>query len=72
METFRFQDEYDYEYEIFSILSSARAKTNVFLAGKGDSRVSEYNYSGAPLARSGAPWVRKFGNLPIRKILVIT
>ena len=25
IETFRFQDEYDYEYEIFSILSSVRA-----------------------------------------------
>ena len=25
IETFRFHDEYDYEYEIFSILSSVRA-----------------------------------------------
>ena len=39
IETFiRFQDEYDYEYEIFSILSSARAWTSVILAGKRGSR----------------------------------
>ena len=31
-------DEDDYEYEIFSILSTARAWTNVILAGKRDSR----------------------------------
>ena len=37
-ETFRFQDEYDYEYEIFSILSSVRAWTSVILAGKRGSR----------------------------------
>ena len=29
-------------------------------------------HSGAPRERSGAPWIRKFGNLPIREILVIT
>ena len=34
LETFRFSDEYDYEYEIFSVLSSARSWTSVILAGK--------------------------------------
>ena len=38
IETFRFWDEYDNEYEIFSVLSSARAWTSVILAGKRDSR----------------------------------
>ena len=38
LESFRFWDEDDYEYEIFSILSSALAWTNVILAGKGDNR----------------------------------
>ena len=38
LETFRFWDEYDNEYEIFSVLSSARAWTSVILAGKRDSR----------------------------------
>ena len=35
--TFRFHDENDYEYEIFSILRSARAWNSVILAGKRDS-----------------------------------
>ena len=34
IETFRFQDEHDKEYEIFSVLRSGRARTNVILAGK--------------------------------------
>ena len=34
---FRFQDENDYEYEISSILRSARAWNSVILAGKRDS-----------------------------------
>ena len=34
LESFRFKDE-NYENEIFSILSGARARTNVILAGKG-------------------------------------
>ena len=34
VETLRFQDENDYEYEIFSVLSNARALTSVILAGK--------------------------------------
>ena len=38
LETFRFWDEYDNEYEIFSVLSSAHAWTSVILAGKRDSR----------------------------------
>ena len=38
VETFRFWDDYDYEYEIFSILSSARAWASVILAGKCVSR----------------------------------
>ena len=38
LESFRFWDEDDYEYEIFSILSIARAWTSVILAGKRDSR----------------------------------
>ena len=38
LESFGFWDEEDYEYEIFSILSSARARTNVILAEKRDSR----------------------------------
>ena len=37
-ETFRFSDEYDYEYEIFSVLSSVRAWASVILAGKRGSR----------------------------------
>ena len=37
LESFRFWDEDDYENEIFSILSSARAWTNVILAAKCDS-----------------------------------
>ena len=42
------------------------------------SNVAFFNSSSAVLllaelhARSGAPWVRKFGNLPILEILVIT
>ena len=36
--TFRFSDEYDYEYEIFSVLGSARSLTSVILAGKRGSR----------------------------------
>ena len=38
LETFRFQDENDYEYEIFSIASSARAWGSDILAGKHGSR----------------------------------
>ena len=38
MESSRFEDEDNYGYEIFSILSSARAWTSVILAGKRDSR----------------------------------
>ena len=38
LESFSFWDEYDHEYEIFSILSSTRARTNVILAGKSDKR----------------------------------
>ena len=37
LESFRFEDENDYEYEIFSILSIARAWTSLILAGKPDS-----------------------------------
>ena len=33
---------------------------------------SQGGYSGAPRARSGAPWVRKFGKLSIRENLVMT
>ena len=35
LESFRFYD--DYEYEIFPMLSSARGRTGVILAGKSDS-----------------------------------
>ena len=38
LETFRFQDEYDSEYEIFLEINSARAWTSVILAGKQGSR----------------------------------
>ena len=38
IESFRFQDEDNYEYEIFLILSSACVWTNVILMGKHDSR----------------------------------
>jgi len=38
VETFRFWDEYNYEYEIFSTLNSAWAWTRVILAGKHDCR----------------------------------
>ena len=38
MESFRFYDENDYEYEIFSIVISAHAYRSVTLAGKRGSR----------------------------------
>ena len=38
IESFRFWDEDDYEYEIFSVLSSTSAWTSIILAGKHDSR----------------------------------
>ena len=38
IEIFRFYDDYDNEYEIFSVVSGARAWTSVILAGKRDSR----------------------------------
>ena len=38
LENFRFWDEGNYKYEIFSILSIAHAWTSVILAGKRDSR----------------------------------
>ena len=38
LERFRFHDEKDCEYEILSIVSSARARTSVILAGKRGSR----------------------------------
>ena len=38
IENFRFWDKDDYEYEIFSMLSSAHAWASVILAGKRDSR----------------------------------
>ena len=38
LESFRFRDEDDYEYEIFSMLSIAHAWTSVILAEKRDSR----------------------------------
>ena len=38
LESFRFLDEDDDENKIFSILRSARARTNVIWAGKCDSR----------------------------------
>ena len=38
LEGVRFRDEDDYEYKIFSIPSSALARTNVILAGKRGSR----------------------------------
>ena len=38
LESFRFEDEDDYENEFFPILSSARARANVILAGKFGSR----------------------------------
>ena len=37
-QSFRFEDDNDYEYDIFSVLSSARAGASVILAGKSDSR----------------------------------
>ena len=37
IESFRSWDKDDYEYEMFSVLSSARAWTSVILAGKRDS-----------------------------------
>lgn len=46
LETFRFWDEEDYEYEIFPILSSAHARTTVILAGKcGSRRLSTTSFS---------------------------
>ena len=38
IESFRFEDAEDYEYETFSILIIAHAWTSVILAGKRDSR----------------------------------
>ena len=40
LESFRFQGEYDYEYEIFSILSRARAWTSHFGGERGSRRHS--------------------------------
>ena len=37
IESFTFSDEDDYEYEIFSILSIERMRTNIILVGKCDS-----------------------------------
>ena len=37
-ETLNSKTSYDYENEIFSLIRSAQAWTNVILAGKGDSR----------------------------------
>ena len=44
-ESFRFLDEDDDENKIFSILRSARARTNVILAGKCDSRRQSTSFS---------------------------
>ena len=38
LESFRFRDEDNYEYEIFTILGISHAWTNVILAEKRDSR----------------------------------
>ena len=38
MESFKFWDEDDYEYEIFSILIIAHSWISIILAGKHDSR----------------------------------
>ena len=38
LESFRFRDEDNYEYEIFTVLSISHAWTNVILAEKRDSR----------------------------------
>ena len=46
LESFRFENEDDYEYQIFSILSSAGAWASVIFAGKRDSRrLSATGYS---------------------------
>ena len=48
LEIFGFLDECDYEYEIFSKPSSARAWTSVILAGKRDSHrhsTEVFNYT---------------------------
>ena len=46
IESFSFQDENDYEYEIFSIVISARAWGSVILAGKrGSCRHSTSRFS---------------------------
>ena len=37
-QSFRFEDDNNYEYYIFSVLSSAHAGASVILAGKSDSR----------------------------------
>ena len=48
IESFRFWDENDYEYEMFSIVSSARAWGSVILAGKlGSRRQSTRSFSGS-------------------------
>ena len=49
-ESFRFEDEGDYESEFFPILSSAHARANVILAGKfGSRRQSTSSFSGKVL-----------------------
>ena len=46
LESFRLQDQNDYEYEIFSIVSSARAWGSQILAGKrGNRRHSTTSFS---------------------------
>ena len=54
LESFRFWDEDDYVNEIFPILSSVRARTNVILAGKcGSGRRSTTSFSENVVAAIG-------------------
>ena len=49
-----------------------RLRKPIILSGNFSGSVGSGSSIGAPRARSGALWVRKFGNLHIREILVVT
>ena len=63
IESFTFSDEDDYEYEIFSILSIERLRTNIILVGKCDShRHSTMGFSKKVVVAGTSNQVLFFGN----------
>ena len=70
IESFSFQDENDYEYEIFSIVSSACAWGSVILAGKrGSPRHSTTSFSECRSGGSKLSNVRRFSILQSGEVL---